>query len=119
MGQQVVVDNTGLPLGQLQEPLGDVKNIPISAMELLFDAQFTVKSNLGICEVELFGNKYVFEDGETSALVSGSNITLPSPAIIKDGMLYVHPLVIEQVFDCDIQTNAVVGEVVISRIWLP
>ncbi len=119
VGQQVVVDETGLPIGQLPNQLTDVNNIPISILGLLFDAKYTVNNTLGICEVELFGNKYVFEDGETSALVSGSNVTLPHPAIIEDGMLYVHPMVIEQVFDCDVQSDTIIGEVAISRTWLP
>jgi Glucodextranase, domain B/Copper amine oxidase N-terminal domain len=119
VGERLVVNETGLPLGQLRDPLESVLNIPISVIEMLFGADYKINETIGICEVKLFGNKYVFENGSLSALVSGESVTLPTIPIIKGGMLYISPKIINEIFDCDIKSNPVTGEVTITRTWLP
>ncbi|MEZ4813428.1 MAG: hypothetical protein R2883_08175 [Caldisericia bacterium] len=119
VGNASIVDEEGLPIGQLRNPVTSVNKLPISVFESLFGAEYKVIESLGICEVNLFGNKYVFENGSRDGLVSGQSITLPTTPTIENGMLFISPEIVEQVFDCEITTNAVTGEITIARIWMP
>ncbi|HOO96248.1 MAG TPA: hypothetical protein PKV16_00595 [Caldisericia bacterium] len=119
VGEKLVVDEEGNPLGSLTSVFENVQEIPVDALQLIFNASYTIRETISLCELEIFGNTYAFEAGSTSAIAGGQTVELPTAPILRGGMFYLSPEVLLQVLDCEVEYNTITGELVLSRLWLP